>query len=88
MKNFKQEKYKQDRNNLRYLITDPFSEHPSLTILNFIKNRVFIKNKSANYTSENSKFCYELILANKTGFISVGISKDHLITAKVSYNIT
>jgi len=85
MKNFKQEKCKQNRNYLRYLITDPFIEPPSLTIENIIKDRVFIRNKTEHLTSEVSKFFYALNIANKPGFISVKISKDHLITAKITY---
>jgi len=88
MKNFKQEKCKQNRNYLRYLVTNPFTEAPSITIENIIKNRVFIKNKTESLTSEVSKFFYEILLANKVGFISMSISKDHLINLKVSYKKT
>jgi len=88
MKNFKQEKCKQNRNYLRYLVTDPFKESPSLTIENIIRGRAFIKDKNECLTSEISKFFYVLNIANKTGFISVQISKDHLINAKVTYTKT
>jgi len=88
MKNYKQEKCKQNRNYLRYLVTNPFTEPPSLTIGKIIEGKAFIKNKSEFHNSENSKLYYELNLANKSGFISVDISKDHLICAKVSYKKT
>lgn len=88
MKNFKQEKCKQNRNYLRYLITDPFKESPASTIERIIKGRVFIRNKMESLTSEMSKFFYEINLVNKRGFIQVSVSKDHLIEAKVSYKIT
>jgi len=88
MKNFKQEKCKQNRNYLRYLVTNPFKEQPSLTIEKVIKNRSFIKNKKEHLTPEVSKLYYEIIVANKVGFISIIVSKDHLITAKISYKKT
>ena len=85
MKNFKQEKCKQNRNYLRYFISNTFEEHPFLTIKKIIKDKVFIKNKDEYHTAEKSKLFYEFKLANKTGFIMVSVTKDHLINAKVSY---
>jgi hypothetical protein len=88
MKNFKQEEYKKNRNSLRYLITDNFVDNHSTTIENIIKDKVFIKNKNEQHTSEISKIYYEFILCDKVGFITVTISKDHLINAKVRYKKT
>ena len=85
MKNFKQEKCKQNRNYLRYLETDTFKEPPASTISKVLKNRSFIKNKKENLNSELSRLYYEVKIANKTGFLIVDISKDHLITAKAYY---
>ena len=88
MKNFKQEKCKENRNYLRYLETDTFIESPATTVANTIKNKLFIKNKTEILTADVSKIFYEVRLANKAGFIYINISKDHLITAKVSYKKT
>ena len=86
MKNFKQENYKNNRNSLRYLITNPFKEFPSITIENVFKSKSFIKNKTEKYTTEGCVLFYELNIANKVGLVSVLISPDHLMTVKVSYN--
>ena len=88
MRNYRQEKCKENRNNLRYLISNPFSEPLSLTIDKLVKGRVFVKNKRINITENETKIYYELVVARKSGFITVSISKDHLIVVKVSYNKT
>ena len=88
MKNFRQAKCKENRNNLRYLVVNPFTEQPSLTVSKAIAGKSFIKNKDEYITSEKTKLYYELIIANTPGFISITIAKDHLITAKVTYKKT
>ena len=86
MINFKQENYKNNRNSLRYLLTNTFKELPAITIENVFKTKSFIKNKTEKYTTDGCVLFYELNIANKVGFVSVLISQDNLITLKVSYN--
>jgi len=88
MKNYKQEKCKQNRNYLRYLVSDPFAEQPSSTIEETIQGRAFIRNKTEYLTSEMRKYFYAVNISNKAGFISIKISKDHLICAKITYKKT
>jgi len=88
MKNFKQEKCKENRNNLRYLETNTFKEQPSITLGKVLAGKGFVKNKTEQHTSENSKLYYEIVISNKSGFISISISEDHLITAKITYKKT
>jgi len=88
MKNFKHEKCKENRNYLKYIESNPFSEPPALTILKCINGKTFIKNKRENLDGENSVIFIESKHANKTAFIRVNISKDHLITAKISYKVS
>lgn len=88
MKNFKQERCKQNRNYLRYLTTDTLIEPLSLTVQKLIEGKSFIKNKSELHNGDTSKIFYELIIANHTGFIAISVSKDHLINAKISYKKT
>ena len=88
MKNFKQERCKQNRNYLRYLTTDTLKEPLASTIMGLIEGKSFIKNKSEFHNGDTSKLFYELKIANKTGFIAISISKDHLINVKVSYKKT
>ncbi len=89
MKNFRQEEYKKNRNSLRYLLTKTLTESP-ITYLDkiFKDKKSFIKNKTELLTENNSKFFYELNIANKLGFVVIDISKDNLIKAKVSYKNT
>lgn len=88
MKNFKQVEYRKDRNSLRNVLTSTLKEPIASTIEDIIKDKVFIVNKTEFHDSEYSKLFYALRIANQPGFISLKISKDNLITLKVSYKYT
>ena len=83
-KNFKHKEYSKNRNSLRYLIAKPYKEQPSYTIHKFLEsNKVFIKNKKETCEGHKVNIYYEIIIKNKSLFLNIYISKDHLITLKI-----
>lgn len=77
--------YLEDRNELRYLLTNPFKEVFGVTLLKLFKNeKVFIVNKSEVINEENSKIFTHLRKNNEDYFININISKDHLIKGSLT----
>ena len=76
----KHKDYAENRNSLRYLITDPFKEPFGVSLLNIFKaENMFIVNKIERIDEENTRITVQLRKNNKDFFIKVNISKDHLI---------
>jgi len=85
MRNFVMKNYIKNRNSLRYLITNPFTEPPSYTILKFIKaNRYIILDKEERVTPEYNSFSFRIRRIREVITVKVHISKDHLIKITIS----
>ena len=83
MKNFKLKKIFEKKNNLRYIISNPYKELPTYTILKYLKERnFFIINKIEKITEEDTRLHIQL----KKAYINIIISKDYLITLELLIN--
>jgi hypothetical protein len=84
MRSTKIQGYKANRNNLRYLITNPFVEPPAYTFLKLLeKEKVFIINKNEQIDSEFNNISYKIKKGKEIIDIFVSISKDHLIKMRL-----
>ena len=84
MKNFIVKKVLQSRNYLRYLLTNPFIEIPSITLNRFFKDNNFrIQNKIENLEQCVKNYQYTVIKNLKVSYITLDISEDHLINAEI-----
>lgn len=80
MKNFRIKHMLEHRNSLRYLLSNPFKELPTYTILKYLKNnKIYIVNKIEKITEEDTRLHIQL----KNLYLNVIISKDHLITVEI-----
>jgi hypothetical protein len=63
------------------------NELPSITIINFLKDKkITIVNKSETIDKEFSKILISIRKGNKRGFISLCVSKDHLLKTKINFS--
>ena len=85
-KHFKIKECIKDRNQIRYILSNPFEGKPlSNTILEFLKEqKVFIINKKESCDKHITDLSYQIKLKEHIFFININISKDHLITIKIA----
>ena len=85
MKNYVMKNYIKNRNSLRYLITNPFTEPFSYTLLKFFKdNKYLIVDKDERVSPEESTIKFKIKRYQKVILISAHVSKDHLITISLT----
>jgi len=85
MRSFQIQGYAKNRNNLRYLITNPFTEPPAFTFLKLLeKEKVLIINKNEQIDTWDNKFTFKVKKREAIIDIMVNISRDHLINITVS----
>lgn len=87
MKNFKFIDQKNNRNLLRYTLTDTFMEPPFYTFTKLFESlRFYIVNKKENIENYDQKCIFILTKGAKTYHALITISQDQLITLHISGN--
>jgi len=77
-------KIEENRNQLRYLTTDPFEIPPFQSFINFFKDtRCTIINKKEDISEETKKYVFKVKRNKVKLYILIDISKDHLIKIRI-----